>query len=322
MRRVHMLAVVFGLACAFLSGLTAAQAQCTLPYQLTNGQVANATQVVADLNAVADCISPGGSTNALQYKAGTSTFGGVGPLTNGQVVIGSTGNAPQAATITAGAGITITNGPGAITIAGGSGTPPTLAQPPAFQRITSGSSGTVTLTNTPTVGNLLVAFASGYGTSTTSLGVPSQFSGVFANINNVAGNQAIVIGARVVQSGDGTSWPGFFGGNGGDTFGIFELSGAHSIQAFPAAGIQSGSAWPFYAGSAVNAYTFFVLENDSTNGYSSISGATFLYDGTNTAANHPSVIATVSPATGANAKVNYTGTSFGNSLFTTIQITP
>lgn len=41
----------------------------------------------------------------------------VGPLTNGQVVIGSTGAQPVASTITAGTGITITNGAGSITIA-------------------------------------------------------------------------------------------------------------------------------------------------------------------------------------------------------------
>jgi hypothetical protein len=38
-------------------------------------------------------------------------------LTNGQVLIGNTGNAPTAATLTAGSGVTITNGAGSITIA-------------------------------------------------------------------------------------------------------------------------------------------------------------------------------------------------------------
>ena len=43
----------------------------------------------------------------------------VGPLTNGQVLIGSTGNAPVAATIQAGnSNIVVTNGPGTITISG------------------------------------------------------------------------------------------------------------------------------------------------------------------------------------------------------------
>lgn len=41
----------------------------------------------------------------------------IGALTNGQLPIGSTGNAPSAATITAGTGISVTNGAGSITIA-------------------------------------------------------------------------------------------------------------------------------------------------------------------------------------------------------------
>ena len=38
-------------------------------------------------------------------------------MTNGQVIIGSTGATPVAAALTAGANITITNGAGSITIA-------------------------------------------------------------------------------------------------------------------------------------------------------------------------------------------------------------
>jgi len=40
----------------------------------------------------------------------------LGPLTNGQLVIGNTGNAPSAATLTAGTGVGITNGAGTVTI--------------------------------------------------------------------------------------------------------------------------------------------------------------------------------------------------------------
>jgi len=98
-------------------------AQCALPYTLTNGQPPDATKVMANFNALLACLSPGGSTNAVQYNAGSGTLGGVGPLTDGQLVIGSTGNAPQAQTLTAGTGISITNGPGSVTITatGGSG---------------------------------------------------------------------------------------------------------------------------------------------------------------------------------------------------------
>jgi hypothetical protein len=74
---------------------------------------------MANLTALANCIAaggPAGSTNALQFNAGSGAFSGVGPLTNGQLVIGSTGGAPQAATLTPGSGISITNGAGSISI--------------------------------------------------------------------------------------------------------------------------------------------------------------------------------------------------------------
>lgn len=45
----------------------------------------------------------------------------IGPLTNGQIRIGSTGLAPVANTLTAGAGIAIVNGAGTITISSGGG---------------------------------------------------------------------------------------------------------------------------------------------------------------------------------------------------------
>ncbi len=126
MRRHAILAVCLLLGCLILGG-KGVYAQCAIPNSLANGNVADATQVMANFNAELACINnqlPAGSTNSLQYNGGSGAFGSVGPLTNGQLVIGSTGNAPQAGTLTAGAGIAITNAPGSITIAttgGGSG---------------------------------------------------------------------------------------------------------------------------------------------------------------------------------------------------------
>jgi hypothetical protein len=100
-----------------LSATSAVRAQCVLPYALANGQAADAAQVMANYNALLACLTPGGSTNAIQYNAGSGNLGGVGPLIDGQLVIGSTGNAPQAQTLTAGTGIAITNAPGSVTIA-------------------------------------------------------------------------------------------------------------------------------------------------------------------------------------------------------------
>lgn len=71
----------------------------------------------------------GGSPNSVQYNNG-GALGGIGPLTNGQLLIGSTGNAPVGATLVAGANVTITNGAGSITIAssgGGGGASVTIA---------------------------------------------------------------------------------------------------------------------------------------------------------------------------------------------------
>lgn len=110
-------------ALAMISGAGPTAAQCVLPYQLTNGQTADATQVMANFNALVGCLGSQGATNSVQYNAGSGGFAGVGPLTDGQVVVGATGTAPQAQTLTPGAGIAITNAPGSITIAatGGQG---------------------------------------------------------------------------------------------------------------------------------------------------------------------------------------------------------
>lgn len=119
MRRSSALVCLLGF-CLIADAFRTASAQCALPHQLTNGQMADATQVMANFNALVACLgaAPGGSTNAIQFNAGSGSLGGVGPLTDGQVVVGSTGNAPQAATLTGGSGISVTNGPGSITISG------------------------------------------------------------------------------------------------------------------------------------------------------------------------------------------------------------
>src|SRR5258708_28764195 len=123
MRRFSILFSMTAVAGVLSSGLNPVAAQCVLPFQLTNGQTADATQVMANFNALVACLGAAGATNSVQYNAGSGSFGGVGPLTNGQLVIGSTGAAPQAQTLTPGAGIAITNSAGGITIAatGGQG---------------------------------------------------------------------------------------------------------------------------------------------------------------------------------------------------------
>lgn len=116
-RRASFVLAFSVVAMAVTSG---AQSQCALPNQLANGTTADATQVMANFNALATCIGglpPAGSTNSVQYKTGVSALGGLGPLTDGQLAIGATGGAPQAQTLTAGTGISIGYGGGGISIA-------------------------------------------------------------------------------------------------------------------------------------------------------------------------------------------------------------
>lgn len=59
--------------------------------------------------------------HAILIGAASEVPTNLGPLTNGQLVIGSTGNAPVAATLTAGVGVALTNAAGSITISAAGG---------------------------------------------------------------------------------------------------------------------------------------------------------------------------------------------------------
>jgi hypothetical protein len=69
-----------------------------------------------------------GTTDGIAYFSSPSSVASTPAPTNGQILIGSTGNAPVLSTLTAGSNVTITNSPGEITIsaAGGGGGAPTL----------------------------------------------------------------------------------------------------------------------------------------------------------------------------------------------------
>lgn len=114
-------AILAGTATAnqvLLSGATAAPAWSTATYpatttinQLLYSSAANVIGGLATANSAA----------LVTTSAGVPTFSST--MTNGQVIIGSTGATPTAATLTAGTGVTITNGAGSITInASGTGT--------------------------------------------------------------------------------------------------------------------------------------------------------------------------------------------------------
>jgi hypothetical protein len=114
MRQNKTIISIVSAFCLALVTATAANAQCALPYTLTNGQLANATQVMANFKALANCLSPGGPTNSVQYN-NSAGLSGIAPLSNGQLVIGSTGAVAQPQTVVPGPGIATTNVGGGIT---------------------------------------------------------------------------------------------------------------------------------------------------------------------------------------------------------------
>ncbi len=97
--------------------------------------------------------------NSFVYSGTSSTLTSTSAATNGQLLIGSTGAAPVAATLTQGANIAITNGAGTITIAASS-TPSftslTVSGLTANSFLYSGVGGLLTTTSAPTNGQLLI----------------------------------------------------------------------------------------------------------------------------------------------------------------------
>ncbi|MFM6928156.1 MAG: beta strand repeat-containing protein, partial [Bdellovibrio sp.] len=107
-------------------------------------------------------------------------------LTNGQILIGSTGAAPQAAALTAGAGVTITNSAGGITIAA------------------SGSGGTVT----NVTGTAPVSVATGTSTPVISLANGSAAGQVYRWDGTSAWAATKLKYTDLVNASSGSPWPG------------------------------------------------------------------------------------------------------------------
>lgn len=113
------------------------------------------------------------TSNGLPYGGGTAAaLNWLGEATNGQIPIGSTGNPPVLATVTAGAAISVTNGAGSITIAStGGGLPWTevTGVGPTAMSIDNGYIAnnaalvTLTLPNTAAVGDTIKIDGSGAG---------------------------------------------------------------------------------------------------------------------------------------------------------------
>lgn len=131
------------------------------------------------------------TAHTLPIAEGSSNFNFLGPLTNGQLLIGSTGNDPSASTLTAGANIGITNGSGSITISAtglaGIGwnnitsASASMIQDTGYVIDYSGGVCTLTLPTTAVFGSLL--YVQGYSASGWSI---AQNSGQSINVGRLS----------------------------------------------------------------------------------------------------------------------------------------
>ncbi len=136
------------------------------------------------------------TAHTLPVAEGASNFHFLGPLTNGQLLIGSTGGDPVAAPIIGISGITVTNAPGSITLSG----------------TASSISWNVVTTNQPMVPDSGYIANSG-SLLTFTLPVTAAVGSVLAAINfstggfSIAQNsgQNIRVGSRVSTTGAGGS---------------------------------------------------------------------------------------------------------------------
>ncbi len=154
------------IAAAFVAASSSAFAQCTLPNQLQNGDLADATKVGANFTALANCADaqvPSGGANSVIYNAGNGALAGTPPLTDGQLLFGSMGNPPQPGSLSAGSGIAISGGSASVTIsATGSGTGAAVdwLNKPAVVKPTA-TSFTLQTSTTPPSGATLTATTRG-----------------------------------------------------------------------------------------------------------------------------------------------------------------
>lgn len=116
MRRTYLLACVAQVICLILAGVTTATAQCpAVPNQLMNGQTSDASQVMANFNALLTCLNtgefveapsptrqfsgPGGGIITMQNPSATSNYNLNLPATAGTagnlLTSGGGGSAPN-----------------------------------------------------------------------------------------------------------------------------------------------------------------------------------------------------------------------------------
>ncbi|MBS0219675.1 MAG: hypothetical protein JSR91_02940 [Proteobacteria bacterium] len=160
---------------------------------------------------------------AVQMQSNTITLeGSVGSdhLSDGQLLIGSTGGAPQPQALTAGQGILITNGPGNITVSATSSGGGSRIQHVASAIKRANPLTSLTTQHNVTAGNLLIVATDWYQGSTgnptisDTLGTP--FSLIVSNSNTGNAAVAIFVGQAAASGSDtvtiafpsGASWQG------------------------------------------------------------------------------------------------------------------
>lgn len=188
-------------------------------------------------------ILTGLAIDSAVYTDGSGALQAAGPLTNGQLLIGSTGTVPVAAALTGGGGISITNSAGGITVSSNSGiTDGSFAA--TFSGPISGSSETIKYSKIGSdvvVINFPVLTQSGISVSTAitcpSSSVPSGIT-PFQNLTfpiQIQDNGVLSIGELVIGSNgsiriahaDNSS----FSSNTGNT-GFSAFSVTYNLQSF------------------------------------------------------------------------------------------
>lgn len=131
--------------------------------------------------------------NAVIIGAASNLLSSI-PLNNGQVVIGATAGAPLAATLTAGTGISITNGANSITIASSGGGVSWSSQTTNFNAAVNNGyfiagNAVATLPASPSNGDAIAFFVDGAFTVTITANT-GQTIQISSNVSSSAGTQA------------------------------------------------------------------------------------------------------------------------------------
>lgn len=135
-----------------------------------------------------------GVNSAIIYSDASGVTQASAPLTNGQILIGSTGASPTVSTLTAGSGIAITNGAGSITVSA-------VSSDPVWSVVTADTAAVVNgayITNSATIVTLTLPTTAAVGTS---ISVAGMGAGGWKIAQNAG--QSVRMGDLVTTTGTG-----------------------------------------------------------------------------------------------------------------------